>query len=465
VELAKRIQAVEEVIAAQNSKLHGAKELVAQKARIRKGLQRDLAVWRSHHEQSLKLTNEAERELSAFRQDRLCGELLRRTEQHDELQAQKAALKIRDDQLIAEVQAAEQTRMQQEAADAKAMRLVEDLQQQANSDLQQLKLQLADAETGQRRCKEEAAKVQQQTSEKRLLLEQALAKLTSDLDKEKSEFERKIRNERQKCESFKESLEKLREEHRTSYKAVFEGPGQQISSLETEINDIQRNTYAERSSHQQKSDEYRSRIEELETELARMHAKLEQTEHEVQDTTTRVNLSRVTNQASLESLQRDRNSKQDELQRIRSSIAHKKEQLFNIMNGAEEERKRTLRELDDARDVKAKKLIEVDRRIQALRSDHSFAVEDTAVPDGTFGTSAPSRDRSRDRSDLFRETDRLRSLCDSRYGSALPSAYAATGYLQDISNRLETSPHRRATESALASMEKRAADLRRGLKM
>jgi hypothetical protein len=326
-----------------------------------------------------------------------------------------------------------------------------------------MKALLADAEAAQRRSKEEAAKIQHQTSEKRLVLEQELAKLNSDLDKDKSDFERKIKNERLKCDSHKASLEKLCEEHRASYKAVFDGPGQQISSLEEELHDCQRTSNGELSSHMQKSEQYRARAEELEAELARMHAKLEQTEHEVQDTTARLNLSRVTNQASVESLHHGRTSKQDEFQKVRFSIAQKKEQLHNISSAAEEDRRRIHREIEGEKNNKAKKLADIERKIQALRSEHSFSMvdKDTAVPELTMDTSGPSHDRSQ----LFCETDRLRSLCDGRHSLAMSSAFGPARHLQDISNQQTspTSPLRRATESALASMEKRAADLRRGL--
>jgi len=152
-----------------------------------------------------------------------------------------------------------------------------ELQQQAADEVQRTKSSLAEVEHGLSVARADSAIHAQEISEKRNSLEQELSHLTAELDREKREYERKIQAERNTCQSLKDSFDKLRNEQRSSYKAAFEGPVHQISALEGTISEIQRNSDAELTGLRQRSEKLRVRIEDFETELARLQAKLQQT--------------------------------------------------------------------------------------------------------------------------------------------------------------------------------------------
>lgn len=442
----KRIRAAEEAIGLKAGDLQATKESLAQKTRQRDALQRDLLVWKSQHELGLKLKTEVDRDLSQFRHECLQGELQKLEENHDELGTRKADLELRRAHLVEEVQQVQQKVKARELADSEQTRVLAEQQREATVDMQRLKMQQSQLETALAASKAEAATTTQQMSERRDTLEQELTKLTADHEAEKRDFERKMLTEKSNTDSVRESIEKLRAEHHSSYRAAFEGPVQQISALEGAITDIQRSSDAELNNLRSKADKQRMRVDELETELARQQGKLEQTEHEVQEMTTRVNHSKSNQRSTRESLERDRNLKHEELQQIQRSIAKKSDELKSLTRAGEDARKRLLRDVEEAKAAKSRQLAESEQRLHGLRSsDYALALEDNrdgGYPAGVSSGPGPSRERF---DNLFRDTEQLRrSMGESRPGVSM-------GQLTDIGGQVQRS---------LASMEDRAAHLR-----
>lgn len=329
-----------------------------------------------------------------------------------------------------------------DAVNAERAKAIGDLGRETAAEAQQAKGNLGEAEHGFAAAKAEAATLGQQASERRDVLEQDIARLTAEHEAEKRELERKVQAERAAAEGFRESFQTLRAEHRTSYKAALEGPAHQITALEGAISDIQRSSGAELNGLRQRSEKVGQRTEELEVELARVQAKLAQTEQEVQDGTSRVNLAKANHRASREALEREKEKKSEDLLQVQRSTAQKSEQLKAMTRSGEDVRKRMLREIEEVKAAKAKQLAEADHRMHALRSEYSMALEDKEL-EHKSGVSG-----NRDRLDgLVRENEQLRRyVSEHRY---------ASGHVQDVGGQVQRS---------LASMEDRAADLRRELR-
>jgi chromosome segregation ATPase len=240
---------------------------------------------------------------------------------------------------------------------------------------------MAEIETGLATAKSEAAASGQKMTEKREALEKELARLSQEHEQEKRDLEKRIHAERFNREALQDTFQKVRDDHKSSYRAAYDGPSQQICSLEGAISEIQRNSDAELNSLRQRSEKLRQRIDETESEIQRVQAKLEQTEHEVQEGTARVTQSKTNHRTAKESLERERNLKQEELQRVQRSVNQKSEQLKAISRAGEDERRRLLREVEEAKHAKARQLGEADHRLQSLRSEYSTALEDT----GSYG--------------------------------------------------------------------------------
>jgi len=400
-------------------------------------------MWRSQHELAARMRSDVERELAQFRQECLGGELQRRQEQHDELAAKLAELEARRAALVEEAQELERSARAKEAADAELARSIADQRREASAELQRTRASLAEVEGGLAAARAEAAAVTQQMSERRDGLQQDLARLAAETDAEKRELERKIQSERLSCETLRQSFERLRDEHRTSYRAAFEGPEQQISALEGTISEIQRSADAELASLKQRSEKLRGRIEELEAELSRAQAKLAQTEHEVQDGTRCVKLAKQNHRAAREALERELGTKSEELQQVQRSIAQKSDQLRAATKAGEDSRRRMLRDIEEAKAAKAKQLAEADHRLKALRSENAVALEDADRSRGSAASLAGGAEPA------FREGS-------EQQPRAFEQLLAASGshHLLELGEQVQRS---------LASMEGRAADLRRGL--
>eukprot|EP00929_Paragymnodinium_shiwhaense_P015623 TRINITY_DN123722_c0_g1_i1.p1 TRINITY_DN123722_c0_g1~~TRINITY_DN123722_c0_g1_i1.p1 ORF type:complete len:882 (+),score=310.46 TRINITY_DN123722_c0_g1_i1:118-2763(+) len=395
-DLAKRTRTLEESIGVKAGELQAAKELLAQRSRMRDSLQRDVLMWKAQHELASKMKTDVERELEQFKQEYMGGELQRRQEEHDELQLRKADLEQHRAAIADEAQQVEQAVKSRELADREQIQAIRELHREQIMELDRTKKGLMEVENRLAVAKAEAATTTQQLSERRDGLEQDLSRLNSELGAEKREYERRIQAERMNCESMRESVEKLRTDHRNSYRAAFEGPVQQISALEGAISDIQRSSDAELTGLRQKSEKLRIRIDELESELSRAQAKLEQTEREVQEGTSRLNLAKVNHRSTREGLERERNMKNEELQRVQRAITQKTDQLKSLTRAGEDVRKRMLRDIEEAKATKAKQLAEADHRLHSLRSEYSMAIEDKEADyrssrlDGLFEPGATS---------------------------------------------------------------------------
>jgi len=440
-ELAKRIKSYEESLGLKAGELQACRESLAEKTRQRDALQRDAQMWKAQHELAAKMKADVDREYQQFRQDCLGGELRRLQEQHDELSTKKAELEMRRAAVIEDAQETQQTVKAREEANGQRAKAITDQERVTSHEIQRTKSSLLEAEAGLANAKAEAANVAQQLEERRESLQQELTRLVADQEVEKRELERKIQAERLNCEGLRDSFEKLRNEHSYSYKAAFEGPVHQISALEGAIGEIQRSSDAELSGLRQKSEKLRLRVEELEGELGRVQAKLAGTEQEVQEGTSRVNLAKANHRAAKEALERERHLKSDELQQVQRAITQKSEQLKVLNRQGEDQRRRMLREIEDAKATKAKQLAEADSRLQALRSEYSMAIEDK--DEHRAAATAGSRDRI---DGLARENEHLRRFVSDH-------SHAAT-HIQDVGSQMQRT---------LASMEDRAAELRREL--
>jgi chromosome segregation ATPase len=421
----KRIRGAEEGLGMKAGELHAARGHLAKKTRERDLLQRDVAIWKAHHELSHKVKTDVERELTQFRQEALNGELSRLQEHHDEVASRKAELDMSRSQLHADLQQVQQTTAARAAIDADQARAIAGMQTESSAELDHLRTQTSAAEVAIAKAKSEAAMTSQQLSEKQDVMEQELGRMKVEHETTIREHERKVQEERQNCQTLRGGVEKLLAEHATSYRAAFEGPVQQLSVLEGTISDIQRSSDAELMSLRQKSEKLRLRIEELESDVARSQAKLEQTEHEVQDSTARVNVSKVHHRASREALEREKNMKHDETQHILRSIATKKDQLRNLTRTGEDARKRMLHDVEEAKTAKVRQQAESNPRVthfsdysrpssfpmEPLANTAAIPVEPIASPGGYLTTPGSSSKSTREKLDgLFRETDRLRYL-------------------------------------------------------
>merc|ERR1719506_1293145 len=242
--------------------------------------------------------------------------------------------------------------MAREVANAERAKAIADQEMSTSAEIQRTKSSLLEAERSLASAKAEAAAVAQQMNERRDSLEQELARLMADQEVDKREFERKIQAERQNCDGLRESFEKLRNEHSSSYKAAFEGPVAQISALEGAISEIQRSSDAELAGLRQKSEKLRLRVDELEGELGRVQAKLASTEQEVQEGTNRINLAKANHRASKEALEREKQLKGEEAQQVQRSIVQKTEQLKASTRQSEDQRRRMLRDIEESKQAK-----------------------------------------------------------------------------------------------------------------
>lgn len=394
-DLAKKIRHMEEQVGLKAGELQMMRESLNEMTRKRDSTQRDVLLWKAQHELSAKTKGDVERELTQFRSENINGELRRMQDEHDELSEKKEELEGKRQAVFEEVQEAQRTVKARELHHQDRSSAIRDAHAEASVEAERVKAQLSEAESGLARAKAESASFGQQSREKREKLEQDISRVTSELEQEKRDYERKIQAERLKAEGLRDSFERLRNEHRTSYKAAFDGPVQQISALESAISEIQRNSDAELAGLKQKSEKLRSRVDTLETELAQVQAKLQQTEQEVQEGTARVNLAKANHRASREAMEREKKQKTEEMHQVQRSIAQKSEALKSITRAGEDVRKKMLRDIEDAKMAKTKQLADSDRRIHALRpsADPSpFALEDNRH--------APSPDLTRENESL-----------------------------------------------------------------
>jgi len=441
-DLAKRIKTYEESLGLKAGELQAVRESLAEKTRQRDALQRDVQMWKAQHELAAKMKADVDRDFSQFRQDSLGGELRRLQEQHDELTTKKAELEMHRNAVIEEAQDVQQAVKAREVANAERAKAIADQEMSTSAEIQRTKSSLLEAERSLASAKAEAAAVAQQMNERRDSLEQDLARLIADQEVDKREFERKIQAERQNCDGLRESFEKLRNEHSSSYKAAFEGPVQQISALEGAISEIQRSSDAELSGFRQKSEKLRVRVEELEGELARVQAKLASTEQEVQEGTSRVNLAKSNHRAAKEALEREKALKSEEAQQVQRSIVQKTEQLKALTRQSEDQRRRMLRDIEESKQAKSRQLADADSRLQALRTEYSMAIEDKEHTPPTVSLNV------RDRIDgLARENETLRRYVGEHKHAA--------SHIQDVGSQMQRT---------LSSMEDRAAELRRELR-
>jgi chromosome segregation ATPase len=441
-DLAKRIKTYEESLGLKAGELQAVRESLAEKTRQRDALQRDVQMWKAQHELAAKMKADVDRDFSQFRQDSLGGELRRLQEQHDELTTKKAELEMHRNAVIEEAQDVQQAVKAREVANAERAKAIADQEMSTSAEIQRTKSSLLEAERSLASAKAEAAAVAQQMNERRDSLEQDLARLIADQEVDKREFERKIQAERQNCDGLRESFEKLRNEHSSSYKAAFEGPVQQISALEGAISEIQRSSDAELSGFRQKSEKLRVRVEELEGELARVQAKLASTEQEVQEGTSRVNVAKSNHRAAKEALEREKALKSEEAQQVQRSIVQKTEQLKASTRQSEDQRRRMLRDIEESKQAKSRQLADADSRLQALRTEYSMAIEDKEHTPPTVTLNV------RDRIDgLARENEDLRRYVGQHKHAA--------SHIQDVGSQMQRT---------LSSMEGRAAELRRELR-
>jgi chromosome segregation ATPase len=441
-DLAKRIKMYEESLGLKAGELQAVRESLAEKTRQRDALQRDVQMWKAQHELAAKMKADVDRDFSQFRQDSLGGELRRLQEQHDELTTKKAELEMHRNAVIEEAQDVQQAVKAREVANAERAKAIADQEMSTSAEIQRTKSSLLEAERSLASAKAEAAAVAQQMNERRDSLEQDLARLIADQEVDKREFERKIQAERQNCDGLRESFEKLRNEHSSSYKAAFEGPVQQISALEGAISEIQRSSDAELSGFRQKSEKLRVRVEELEGELARVQAKLASTEQEVQEGTSRVNVAKSNHRAAKEALEREKALKSEEAQQVQRSIVQKTEQLKASTRQSEDQRRRMLRDIEESKQAKSRQLADADSRLQALRTEYSMAIEDKEHTPPTVTLNV------RDRIDgLARENEDLRRYVGQHKHAA--------SHIQDVGSQMQRT---------LSSMEGRAAELRRELR-
>jgi len=435
-DLARQCRALEEGLGQKAGELQAAREALGERTRSRDALQRDVLMWKGQHELAAKMRTDVERELAQFRQECLRGELQRRQEHRDELAAKLADLEARRAALIEEARELERSAKAKEAADVEQARALSDQRRDISAEMQKTKASLAEAEGGLASARAEAAAMNQQMLERQASLQQEFAQLSSSTEAAQHELEQKIKSERILCANLRESFEKLRDEHRSSYRAAFEGPEQQITALEGSISEIQRSADAEMKGLRQRSEKLRPRIEELEAELSRTQAKLAQAEQELLDGTAYAKLSRANARAAREALERELTTKSEELQQVQRSVAQKSDQLRSMVKTSEDSRRRMLRDIEEAKASKAKQHAEAEFRVKALRAEQVAALEDA--------------DRSRNSAvsagvdSLLRENEQLRD----RVGEHR----LAAGHLQEVGDQMQR---------ALTSMEDRAADLRR----
>eukprot|EP00747_Dinoflagellata_sp_TGD_P025699 gnl/TRDRNA2_/TRDRNA2_131427_c0_seq1.p1 gnl/TRDRNA2_/TRDRNA2_131427_c0~~gnl/TRDRNA2_/TRDRNA2_131427_c0_seq1.p1 ORF type:complete len:904 (+),score=256.85 gnl/TRDRNA2_/TRDRNA2_131427_c0_seq1:83-2794(+) len=445
-ELARRITAYEQNLGLRAGELQVMREALVGKTRQRDALQRDLILWKGQYELAAKMKGDVEREFAQFKQESIGGELKRLQERHDELNTKKDQLEIQHAEVAAEFEEAKRVAKHKESSLNERAALLEASQQEAEAEVQRVRTALAETEKGLAEAKADAAAMTQAMSEKRDGLEQDLARLTTELEVEKAEFDRKIANERQNGENLRESFERLRAEHRSSYKAAYEGPVQQITALEGAISEIQRSSDAELAGMRQNSEKLRLRIDELETELARVQARLQQSEAEVQEGTARVQQAKVQHRTAKEVLEREKMQKTEELQQVQRQISQKSEQLKGITRSGEDTRRRMLRNVEEAKALKAKQLAEADRRMTLLRTEYSPALEDR-----DFERRGTSRSHVEE---LVRENEELKK-------SVGETRHAASHLLSSGSQLLSGSGSQ--VHRSLASMEDRAAALQRQL--
>jgi len=421
-DLGRQVKATEESLGVKAGQLQVAQEGLKSKSRARDALQREALVWKAQYELAEKMRADVERELVVFRQDCLEGELRHKQEEHDELARNLSKLEERREIVLQEARELERSAKAKESADAEEARSLAEQRQEAEQELQRAKANLAEAENSLASSRAEVATMMQQMSERRDDLQQQLQRLSADADADRRELERKVQAERIACEGFRESLQRLQDEHHACYRAACDRPVQQISALEGSISSLQRTAESELGGLRRNSEKLRARAEELEAELTRAQTRLVTVDKELQDGTACIKLAKAGHRAAKEALERELGGKTEELQQVRRSVAKKTEQLKSSAKAGEDLRRRLLREVEDARAARSRQAAETNSRLGVLRLERSPALEDVKVP----------------------ERPRGRSL-------AAPSS-GVVGLLREYEH-----------PRSLQSMEERAADLRRGL--
>mmetsp|Transcript_6354 Transcript_6354/g.15300 ORF Transcript_6354/g.15300 Transcript_6354/m.15300 type:complete len:952 (+) Transcript_6354:119-2974(+) len=373
-ELAKKIRDMEDRIGTQAGEVQALKEEVHEKTRKRDALQRDVLLWKGQHELAAKMRADVEHELVQFRQECINGELHQLQEKHDELQVRKGQMEKRKHQVIEEAKQAKRTVQEKEATHSHRARQVREKQLEVASETERTKAALAEVEAGLATAKADFASMTQQMTEARDTLEQEIARLSTDFEAEKADLERQIQAEKAAAESVRDACEKLRTNHRASYKAALDGPAQHVYELEGTISQIQQNSDAELAGLKRQSDKLKRRVEELEVALQDAQSKLAQTEQEVQDGTTRLNHAKANHRTSRQNLEREKALRLEELEQVRRSVSDKSEQLKYLVKAGEEQRKRLLRNIEEAKLTKAREAPGSRPLVRA--ADRSFSTEE-----------------------------------------------------------------------------------------
>lgn len=440
-DLAKQVHRLEEGVGLKEGEREQARDLVTNVTKRRDTLQRDCLLWKAQHELALKMKQDVENDLGTFRQDGIGGELRVLKETYDALTARRADLDSSRAAVIREADEAQRTLKERDNSNAQRARAIRDVQQETEGELQRVHANLSEEESGLAAAKADAAAVLHQMGVRRDALEQEVARVTLELEVEKRDLERKIQAERQSVEQVRRDFEKHRNDHRNSFRDALDTPGQQLSSLESHIAEIRRSSEGEVNALRQKADTSRQRVEELEAELVQMKTKLLQTDREVQESTTRVSQAKEPRGSARDCMEMEKAKKAEELERLQRRIAQRSEQLKAGIRETEEKRKRMLREAEEAKAMMARQVSEADQRMQALKGEYQTALEDKA------SMHKAGVQNSREKLDaLVRENEQLRKhVSEQRH---------AAKNIHDVGGQMQRT---------LASMEDRAADLRRDI--
>lgn len=326
-DLTRRVRDLEELLGNKAGQIQALRENLAEKNKARESLLRDLTMWKAQHELASRMKADVERDFDHFKEEFLGRRLPEKRDEFEALRKKQADLEAKKASLVDEVQKLEREIQAQDAQDASRQSGVAELRREVLAEAERTKRNLTEVESALAAAKAEAATAQQQLVERKERLEQELQRVTADCDAERREFERKIQAERQSCETLRRAAERRRAEQQSTYQAALDGPAQEIASLEGSISEIQQNAELEISSLHQKSEQLRSRTEELETELICLQEKLARSDREVQESTSQLNLVKARNRSSLETLQQEKMRKTERLKQVQTSIAQKAEQL------------------------------------------------------------------------------------------------------------------------------------------
>lgn len=372
-DLARRIKMLEESIGLRAGEVQAAKKQLADKRRSRVAVQKDLHACKAQHDLVARMKDDVDHEFAHVHQDKLGSELPKKQEQHDVLASRKAELEARKHAASQEAHQARKAAQARAAADAERAREIKGLHDEASNEVSRLKASLAERESGLAGARAEAAMLMQHMNEKRDSFENDLTKHAGEFEADKRDLERRIEAERLACHSLRASIQKLRGDHERHPHGA-ELSGRQVQPTE-EGGDF------DILSLKQRSDRFRTHVEDLERELSRVRAKLEQTEQEVQDGTTHLNAAKSSHRSMRDKLQREAALKAEELQRVQRATAQKLDQLRCLRDG-DDARKPALRDTGEARLGVSRHQMGGDLRTSGLRTSYSPPHEPIAAPYG-----------------------------------------------------------------------------------